>query len=203
MYKRQHLGIGEHSDQLEDFHAERVAGRILGMGDVVSLVEKARDEVDEAEAQKLAVKLVEGRMTMDDFLSQIKAIRRMGPIKQLLGMLPGMGAALKDMPIDEKQFDRVEAIIGSMTKTERTDPDRIERSRAKRIAAGSGTARDEVSRLMKQFDGMSQMAKSMLGPDGTPREQPAIPGLPGVGKGNTQIKSRRAGAKRGKGKKRR
>ena len=173
------------------------------MGDVVSLVEKARDEVDEAEAQKMAVKLAEGRMTMDDFLLQIKAIRRMGPIKQLLGMLPGMGAALKDMPIDEKQFDRVEAIIGSMTKTERAEPDRIERSRAKRIAAGSGTARDEVSRLMKQFDGMSQMAKSMLGPDGTPREQPAIPGLPGVGKGNTQIKSRRAGAKRGKGKKRR
>lgn len=198
-----HLGVGEHSDQLEDFHAERVAGRILGMGDVVSLVEKARDEVDEAEAQKMAVKLAEGRMTMDDFLSQIKAIRRMGPIKQLLGMLPGMGAALKDMPIDEKQFDRVEAIIGSMTKSERSEPDRIERSRAKRIAAGSGTARDEVSRLMKQFDGMSQMAKSMLGPDGTPREQPAIPGLPGVGKGNTQIKSRRAGAKRGKGKKRR
>ena len=111
-----HLGVGEHSDQLEDFHADRVAGRILGMGDVVSLVEKARDEVDEAEAQKMAVKLAEGRMTMDVFLSQIKAIRRMGPIKQLLGMLPGMGAALKDMPIDEKQFDRVEAIIGSMTK---------------------------------------------------------------------------------------
>ncbi|HCD30429.1 MAG TPA: signal recognition particle protein, partial [Phycisphaerales bacterium] len=98
---------------------------------------------------------------------------------------------------------RVEAIIGAMTKAERVEPDRIERSRAKRIAAGSGTARDEVSRLMKQFDGMSQMAKSMLGPDGTPREQPAIPGLPGVGKGNTQIKSRRAGAKKGKGKKRR
>ena len=194
-----HLGVGEHSDQLEDFHAER----IVGMGDGVSVVETARDEVDEAEAQKMAVKLAEGRMTMDDFLSQIKSIRRMGPIKQLLGMLPGMGAALKDMPIDEKQFDRVEAIIGSMTKHERTDPDRIERSRAKRIAAGSGTARDEVSRLMKQFDSMSQMAKSMLGPDGTPREQPAIPGMPGVGKGNTQIKSRRAGAKRGKGKKRR
>ena len=117
-----HLGVGEHSDQLEDFHAERVAGRILGMGDVVSLVEKARDEVDEAEAQKMAVKLAEGRMTMDDFLSQIKAIRRMGPIKQLLGMLPGMGAALKDMPIDEKQFDRVEAIIGSMTKPNGPNP---------------------------------------------------------------------------------
>ena len=90
-----------------------------------------------------------------------------------------------------------------MTKSERAEPDRIERSRAKRIAAGSGTARDEVSRLMKQFDGMSQMAKSMLGPDGTPREQPAIPGLQAWAKATHQIKSRRAGAKRGKGKKRR
>jgi signal recognition particle subunit SRP54 len=155
------VGIGEKLDALEEFHAERMAGRILGMGDVVSLVEKAREQVDEAEAEKLSAKLAKGEMTMDDFLGQLRTLRRMGPLKQLLGLLPGVGAALKDIHIDDKQLDRTEAIVNSMTKEERKHPDILNNSRRRRIAAGSGTDQQEVAQLVKQFSTVNQLARSM------------------------------------------
>lgn len=157
------VGVGEKFDALEEFHPERMAGRILGMGDVVSLVEKAQQEVSEEEAEKLAEKMAEGRMTMDDFLKQIRSVRRMGPMKQLLGMLPGVGAALKDVDVDDKQLDRLEAIVQSMTKAERDDIRTLNKSRVKRVSKGSGTAIADVNRLTKQFEMVQKMTKQMSG----------------------------------------
>ncbi len=157
------IGVGEKLDALEEFHAKRMAGRILGMGDVVSLVEKAQEQVSQEEAEKLQEKLAKGEMTMDDFLGQLKALRRMGPLKHLLGMIPGVGSAMKDVNVDEKQMDRVEAIINSMTKQERTKPDIIDNSRRRRISAGSGTQQNDVGQLVKQFSTISKLSKSMAG----------------------------------------
>jgi signal recognition particle subunit SRP54 len=157
------VGTGERFDALEEFHPERVAGRILGMGDVVSLVERAKSEVSEAEAEEAAEKMAKGQFTLQDFLKQMRAIRRMGPMKQILGMLPGMGGMLKDADIDEKQIDRMEAIILSMTPKERDRVGIIDRSRQKRIAAGSGAKLDDVSRLVKQFEMMQRMMQQMSG----------------------------------------
>jgi signal recognition particle subunit SRP54 len=158
------VGTGEKFDALEEFHPERVAGRILGMGDVVSLVERAQQEVNEEEANEAAEKLAKGQFTLDDFLKQMKMIRRMGPMKQLLGMLPGVGGMLKDVNIDENQVDRMEAIILSMTRRERQKVGIIDRSRQKRIAAGSGAKVEDVSRMVKQFEAFESepsMCKSM------------------------------------------
>lgn len=157
------LGVGEKLDALEEFHPERIAGRILGMGDVVSLVEKAQQEVSEEEAAELEEKLARGEMTMDDFLKQLRAIRRMGPMKQILGMLPGVGAAIKDADIDDKQFNRVEGIINSMTKEERRNVSMLTNSRRRRIAKGSAGNANEVGRLVKQFETVSKMAQQMAG----------------------------------------
>jgi signal recognition particle subunit SRP54 len=157
------VGVGEKLDAIEEFHAERMAGRILGMGDVVSLVEKAQEQVSEEEAQKLQEKLARGEMTMDDFLGQLKALRRMGPLKHLLGMIPGVGGMLKEVNVDERQIDRVEAIINSMTKQERTKPDIIDNSRRRRIANGSGTQQNDVGQLVKQFQTISKLSQSMAG----------------------------------------
>ncbi|MCH8261352.1 MAG: signal recognition particle protein, partial [Planctomycetes bacterium] len=145
------IGVGEKFDALEEFHAERMAGRILGMGDVVSLVEKAQAEVSEEEAAKMAAKMAEGRLDMDDFLKQLRSIRRMGPMKQILGMLPGMGSMLKDVDIDDKQLDRLEGMVHSMTAREREDIKLLNKSRVKRIAKGSGTTAADVNKLTKQF----------------------------------------------------
>lgn len=155
------IGVGEKIDALEEFHPSRMAGRILGMGDVVSLVEKAQEQVSEEEAERLQKKMAKGDMSMDDFLAQMRSIRKMGPLKQLLGMLPGLGSALKDVNIDDKQLDRIEAIINSMTRRERDDPEVINHSRQRRIAAGSGTSQAEVSRLIKQFLGVRKLTKQM------------------------------------------
>ncbi len=155
------LGVGEKIDALEEFHPQRMAGRILGMGDVVSLVEKAQEQVSAEEAERLQKKMAKGDMSMDDFLAQLRSIRRMGTMKQLLGLLPGLGAALKDVNIEEKQIDRIEAIINSMTRKERNDPDVISMSRQKRIAAGAGVTQAEVSRLVKQFMGVRKLTKTM------------------------------------------
>jgi signal recognition particle subunit SRP54 len=155
------IGVGEKLDALEAFHPERIATRILGMGDVVSLVEKAREQVSEEDAQKLQEKMEKGEMTMDDFLKQLRTLRRMGPMKQLLGLLPGVGSALKDVHIDDKQLDRVEAIVSSMTPAERKKPDTIDNSRARRIGKGSGTNDQEVRQLTKQFSMISKLAKGM------------------------------------------
>jgi signal recognition particle subunit SRP54 len=157
------IGVGEKLDAIEEFHAERMAGRILGMGDVVSLVEKAQEQVSQEDAEKLQDKLLKGEMTMDDFLKQLRAIRRMGPLKQLLGLLPGVGSVLKDAHIDDKQFDRVEAIINSMTKKERQKPDLLDNSRRKRIAQGAGVKVDEISQLVKQFTTLNKLSKQMAG----------------------------------------
>lgn len=156
-------GTGEKLDALEEFHAERIASRILGMGDVVSLVEKAQEQVTEEEAKELEEKMARGEMTMDDFLKQLKAIRRMGPMKNLLGMLPGVGSALKDANIDDAQFDHIEGMINSMTKEERTDVSKLNNSRRRRIASGSGTDQSEVSRVAKQFETVSKLSKQMAG----------------------------------------
>ncbi len=157
------VGTSERVDGLDEFDPTRMAGRILGMGDVVSLVEKAQEQLDEKEQAAIADKLAKGRLTMDDFLSQMRSLRRMGPLKQLLGLLPGVGAMMKDIDIDEKQFDHIEGMIRSMTKRERENPAMIDRSRVKRIAAGSGTGATEVGRLTKQFEMMQKMMKQMSG----------------------------------------
>ena len=155
------IGTGEKWDALEEFHAERMAGRVLGMGDVVSLAEKAAAEVSEKEAQELEAKMAKGEMTMEDFVKQLKTLRRMGPLKQIMGMLPGVGSMLNDAHIDDKQLDRVEAMIGSMTKKERQNPDLINISRRKRIARGSGVKVEEVGQLVKQFDTINKLTKTM------------------------------------------
>lgn len=155
------VGTSERIDGLDEFDPQRMAGRILGMGDVVSLVEKAQGQLDEKEQEELAAKMAKGRLTMDDFLSQLRSLRRMGPLKQLLGLLPGVGSMVKDIDIDEKQFDRIEGMIRSMTQKERATPTLIDRSRVKRIAAGSGTNATEVGRLTKQFEMMQKMMKQM------------------------------------------
>ena len=157
------MGTGEKMDALEEFHPDRIASRILGMGDVVSLVEKAQEEFSEEDAMKLAEKMASGKMTVDDFIKQLKSIRRMGPMKQLLGMLPGVGGALKNINVDDKQFDSIEAIANSMTKKERADISALGKSRIKRIAVGSGTNQTEVNKFIKQFQMMNKMSKQMAG----------------------------------------
>ncbi|TVQ33695.1 MAG: signal recognition particle protein [Phycisphaeraceae bacterium] len=157
------IGVGEKLDALEEFHAERIAGRILGMGDVVSLVEKAQEQVSEEEALELQEKMARGEMTMDDFLKQLRSLRKMGPMKQLLGLLPGVGSALKDVNIDDKQFNRLEGMINSMTPAERRDASKLNHSRRKRIAGGSAARPEEVGRLVKQFETVSKLSKQMAG----------------------------------------
>jgi len=157
------IGVGEQIDALEAFHPERIASRILGMGDVVSLVEKAQQQVSEEEAAKLQEKMASGKMTMDDFLAQLKKIRSMGSMKSLMGMLPGIGQQLKDLDLDDKQIDRTEAIIKSMNKEEREDIEVLNNSRRRRIARGSGTGQQDVSQLVKGFGMVSQMSKQMSG----------------------------------------
>ena len=151
--------VGEKLSDLEPFYPDRMASRILGMGDVLSLIEKAQENFEEEEALKLEKKLREATFTLEDFLSQMQQIKKMGPISQLLGMIPGMGAQLKDIQIDDKQVARVEAIILSMTPKEREKPEIVNASRKKRIAAGSGMQVQDVNRLLKQFEEMRKMMK--------------------------------------------
>jgi len=157
------IGTGERFDAFEEFHPDRIASRILGMGDVVSLVEKAQEEFSEEDAMKLAEKMASGKMTVDDFIKQLKSIRRMGPMKQILGLIPGIGSALKNIQVDDKQFDQIEAIASSMTTKERQDITVLGKSRIKRIASGSGTNNTEVNRFVKQFQMMKKMSKQMSG----------------------------------------
>ncbi len=157
------IGVGEKLDALEEFHAQRIASRILGMGDIVSLVERAQEQVSEEEALALQEKMAAGKMTMDDFLGQLKKIRKMGSMTQLLGLLPGIGNQLKDLPLDESQIDRTEAIIQSMTKAERKDIDVLNNARRRRVARGSGTQQNDVSQLVKGFEMVSRMSQAMSG----------------------------------------
>jgi len=187
------LGVGEKIDALEPFHPDRIAGRILGMGDVVSLVEKAVETIDQEEAEKLARKFEKGQgFDLDDMASQLKQLRKMGGMSGLMGMLPGIGKIknqLKDANIDDKVIKRQEAIISSMTKKERKNPELIKASRRKRIAAGSGTSVQEVNKVLKQFEDMRSMMKKVqkMGQKGMMRGGLAnlLPkGLGGFGGGN-------------------
>ena len=168
-------GSGEKLDALEEFHPERVAGRILGMGDIVGLVERAGETLDEEEAEKLARKMMRGAFDLDDYAKQLKQISKMGSLSGILGMLPGIGkmkAQIEDANLDQGILKRQAAIISSMTMKERRTPDVIKASRKKRIAAGSGTSVQEINRLLKQFDDMSTMMKRMnkLGQKGLMRQ---------------------------------
>ena len=154
-------GTGEKLDDLEVVHPERMASRILGMGDVMSLIEKAEQQVSMKEAEELARKMQQDRFDLNDMLEQLGQIRKMGDLKSMLGMIPGMSKQLKDVDIDERQFARVEAIILSMTPAERGKPDIINPARKRRIAAGSGTKVEDVNRLLKQYDSMRQLMKQM------------------------------------------
>ena len=157
------IGVGEKLDGLEEFHAERMAGRILGMGDIVSFVEKAQEKFDVDQQAKLAEKLQKGNLTLDDFRQQLKQMRSMGPLKQMLEMIPGLGSQLAGMDIDEKEMDRTDAIISSMTAKERANPDVIDPSRRRRIAAGSGVEPADVSQLLKGFEQTRKLTKMMAG----------------------------------------
>jgi signal recognition particle subunit SRP54 len=158
------LGAGEKLDALEDFHPDRIANRILGMGDIVSLVERAAETIDQAEAEKLAKKMQKGSFDLEDYAQQIKQIGKMGSLSGILGMLPGVGkmkAQIENANLDQSMLKRQAAIISSMTMKERRKPELIKASRKKRIASGSGTTVQEINRLLKQFDDMSAMMKRM------------------------------------------
>lgn len=156
-----YVGIGEKVDALDVFYPKRMADRILGMGDIVSLVEKAQEQYDEEEAQKLQKKIAKNQFNFEDFLQQIKQIKKMGNVKDLMNMVPGMGKAIKNMDIDDDAFKDIEAIIYSMTPEERNDPKLLNGSRRQRIAQGSGTSVQEVNRLIKQFKETSKMMRNM------------------------------------------
>ena len=159
------VGTGEKISDLEEFHPDRMANRILGMGDVLSLIEKAEANIDLQEAEKLAKKLQKNQFTFSDFLSQLQQIQKMGPMDQLMGMIPGMsGKAMKGMKVDEKDIKHIEAIIFSMTPQEREKPASINGSRRDRIAKGSGTSIQHVNRLLKQFEQMKKMMKQFSNP---------------------------------------
>ena len=153
------VGIGEKMEAIDAFHPARMADRILGMGDIVSFVERAQEQYDEAEARKLSKKIAKNQFGFDDFLNQIQQIKKMGNMKDLLGMIPGVGKALKDVDIKDDAFKHIEAIIQSMTPEERTNPQILNASRKQRIANGSGRNIQEVNRLIKQFDDMRKMMR--------------------------------------------
>lgn len=157
---------GEKMDALDVFHPRRIADRILGMGDVVSLVEKAQEQYDEEEARRLQKKLAKDQFTLEDFYSQIQQIKKMGNIKDLAAMIPGVGKAIKDVDMDNNSFKSIEAIIQSMTKEEKNDPAILNGNRRKRIAMGSGTSIAEVNRLVKQFEDMRKVMKTVAGGGG-------------------------------------
>ncbi|WP_298726307.1 signal recognition particle protein [uncultured Ferrovibrio sp.] len=182
------IGVGEKMDALESFHPERIAQRILGMGDIVSLVEKAAETIEKEEAERLAARVQKGQFDLDDMASQLKQLRKMGGMSGVMGMLPGIGKIKQQLAqanIDETILKRQEAIIGSMTKEERKNPKLIHASRKKRIAAGSGTSVQDVNKLLKQHMQMADMMKRMskLGQKGFMRSMGAmLPGMPGMPK---------------------
>lgn len=155
------ISTGEKMDAIDYFHPDRMAQRILGMGDVISLVEKAQQTFDQEETDRINKKIRKNQFDFDDFLSQLEQIKKMGNIKDLMGMIPGMGKALKDVDVDDNSFKPIEAIIKSMTPTERANPDILNGNRRQRIAKGSGTSIQQVNNLMKQFEDMRKMMKSM------------------------------------------
>lgn len=181
------VGTGEKMEALDVFHPERMADRILGMGDIVSLVERAQEQYDEKEAQRLQRRIQKNQFDFNDFLAQIQQIKKMGNLKDLASMIPGVGKALKDVDIDDDAFKGIEAIILSMTPKERQRPEILNQSRKMRIAKGSGTSIQEVNRLVKQFDQTRKMMKMMTGSKmkammGKMPQMPGMPGMPGMPK---------------------
>ncbi len=176
------VGMGEKMDALEEFHPDRMASRILGMGDVLSLIEKAQTEVDETKAKELEQKIRTQSFTFDDFIEQLQQVKKMGPLDEILKMLPGAGKikGLENAKVDEKQMGRVEAIIYSMTPHEKSHPESINGSRKKRIAKGSGTSIQEVNRLLKQFDDMKKMMKQMSSMQQKGKKKMNFPGMDGL-----------------------
>jgi signal recognition particle subunit SRP54 len=176
-------GTGERPEDLEPFYPDRMASRIMGMGDVLSLIDKAQENLDQEEAAETAEKMLSARFTLEDFLVQMQALRKLGPLQDLLAMLPGVPGgkdALKDLEVDEGQLGRAQAIIQSMTREERQNPAIIGGSRRSRIARGSGVTTAEVNALLKEFEQAKKMMKSMLGGKRMPRI-PGMPNLPGIG----------------------
>ena len=171
------IGTGEKMEAIDVFHPDRMANRILGMGDVVSLVERAQEQYDEEEARKISRKIAKNQFGFDDFLKQINQIKKMGNMKDLVGMIPGAGKMMKDVDIDDDAFKGIEAIIHSMTPQERREPSLLNASRKKRIAKGAGSSVQEVNQLMKQFTQMSKMMKMMQGPQGKSRMMQMMKGL--------------------------
>ncbi len=172
-------GVGEKMDALEEFHPDRMASRILGMGDVLSLIEKVENEIDMKQAEETARRLEENKFDMNDLLSQFQQIKKMGSVKNLLSMIPGVGKQLRDVDIDEKAMNRMEAIITSMTKKERAKPDIINGSRRKRIADGAGVKVEDVNRLMAQYVQMKKMFKQMSSKGGRKKfGRGGFPGMP-------------------------
>jgi len=155
------IGTGEKMEAIDYFYPDRMAQRILGMGDVLSLVERAQRAFDDEESKRIEAKIRKNQLDFDDFLSQIQQIKRMGNLKDLIAMVPGMGKALKDVDIDDDSFKPIEAMIHSMTKKERAKPEILDNSRKQRIAKGSGTTIQQLNNLIKQFDQMRQMMKKM------------------------------------------
>lgn len=178
------VGTGEKMEALDVFHPERMADRILGMGDIVSLVERAQEQYDEKEAQRLQRRIQKNQFDFNDFLAQIQQIKKMGNLKDLASMIPGVGKALKDVDIDDDAFKGIEAIILSMTPKERQRPEILNQSRKMRIAKGSGTSIQEVNRLVKQFDQTRKMMKMMTGSKMKTMmgKMPQMPGMPGMPK---------------------
>jgi signal recognition particle subunit SRP54 len=182
------IGVGEKLDQIEPFHPGRMAGRILGMGDVLSLIEKAEQAIDQKKAAEMEERLRQNKFTLTDFYDQLAQLKNMGSIQDLLGMIPGAGN-VKDLQVDEKALTRVEAIIQSMTPYERENPGVLGSSRKKRIAAGSGTRVEDVNQLLKRFDTMQKMMKQFTGKGAGKKLKklqkrggfPGMGGFPGLG----------------------
>jgi signal recognition particle subunit SRP54 len=174
------LGVGEKSDALEPFYPDRLASRILGMGDVLTLIERAQQNLDQEQARVAAEKMLKAQFTLQDFLTQMQQIKKMGPLTQIMGMIPGFSQYAKEIPEEatEKQFSRIEAIINSMTPAERNEPDILNARRRQRIAKGSGTTVQDVNELMREFKQMQKMMQQLKNAKGG-RGFPKIPGLPG------------------------
>lgn len=176
------IGVGEKSDALEPFHPERMASRILGMGDVLTLIEDAQNKLDEKKAEEMAQKMLSNKLDFNDLLDQFEQVKKMGPLKGILAKIPGVGHQLDDVEIDDRQIDWLEAIIYSMTPAERSNPSLINPSRKRRIAAGSGRSVEEVNRLLKQLEQMQKMIKKIKpkGKKGKKRRGNMLPGLGGM-----------------------
>ena len=176
------IGTGEKMDAIDVFHPNRMADRILGMGDITTLVERAEEQYDVEEARKLQKKIAKNQFTLDDFLKQIQQVKKMGNMKDLVGMITGVGKALKDTEIDDNAFVVLEAIIGSMTPAERDNPALLNGKRRDRVAKGSGTTVQEVNRLVKQFEDTRKMMKMMGSKDGRSKMMAQMKNMPGMGR---------------------